>query len=359
MTSAKRVAVLKGGGSLERTVSLRSGARAQSALTRLGYDVVALDAGPELLAALHEQRPDAAFVALHGSDGEDGTIQGLLEVIDLPYTGSGPGSCMRCTDKALAKHLMREAGLPTPDFYAFKESTIKELDVAAALPDVERKLGFPVVVKPSSQGSALGVKFAHSDNELPGAIVGALSYDRKVLIERYIRGRDLAVSVLGVPGAALAGEASRAGAQGSGPGRGPSAAYRLETLEALPVVEAIPKDENFYSYDSRYEIGMTTFVCPASLEAELSARAQRLALECFTLLGCHGCARVDLMLDEASEELTLLEVNVIPGLTETSLLPQAADAAGIGFDELIERILDSAFSRLAPATGSRPGAATT
>jgi len=313
MTAAKRVAVLKGGGSLERTVSLRSGARAQSALGRLGYDVLAFDAGPELLAQLRESSPDVAFVALHGRDGEDGTIQGLLETIGVPYTGSGPAACMRCTDKALAKYLMREAGIPTPDFAAFKESSVKDLGVAAALGDIERRLSFPMVVKPASQGSALGVKFARSSEELPPAIVGALSYDRKVVIERYVPGRDLAVSVL--------------------------------DGMALPVVEAIPREEDFYNYESRYEIGMTTFVCPAELDEAATARAQELALEVYRLLGCHGVARTDLMLDERSGELLVLETNVVPGLTETSLLPLAADAAGIDFDELIERILASAFTR--------------
>jgi len=325
MSAAKKVAVLKGGGSLERTVSLRSGARAQDALGRVGHEVVAIDAGPELVAQLHECEPDAAFVALHGRDGEDGTVQGLLETIGVPYTGSGPSACMRCTDKALAKYLMREAGIPTPDFASFKESAIKELGVAAALADVERTLGLPMVVKPASQGSALGVKFARSGDELPAAIVGALSYDRKVVIERYVKGRDLAVSVLG----SASGSASTA----------------ADEPLALPVVEAIPREEEFYNYESRYEIGMTTFVCPADLPAETTARAQELALATYRLLGCHGVARVDLMLDEESGELSVLETNVSPGLTETSLLPLAADAAGIGFDELVERILASAFTR--------------
>jgi D-alanine-D-alanine ligase len=314
-----RVAVLKGGRSLERTVSLRSGARGQSGLERLGHEVVAIDAGPELMAELLACEPDAAFVALHGRDGEDGTVQGLLEAIGLPYTGSGPAACMRCTDKALAKHLMGEAGIPTPHFHAFKESAIKELGVAAALPNIEREVGFPMVVKPASQGSALGVKFARSSAEVPGAIVGALSYDRKVVLERYVKGRDLAVSVLDSEAA----------------GEGPL---------ALPVVEAIPREEEFYNYESRYEIGMTTFVCPAGLPTETTARAQELALEVYRLLGCHGVARVDLMLDEGGE-LTVLETNVVPGLTETSLLPLAADAAGIDFDTLVGRILQSAFTR--------------
>jgi len=257
---------------------------------------------------------------LHGRDGEDGTVQTLLEAIGLLYTGSGPSACMRCTDKVLAKHLMRDASIPTPDFHSFREASIKELGAAAALADVEGSLGFPLVVKPASQGSALGVRFARTSEELPSALVGAFSYDRKILIERYVKGRDLAVSVLD-------GEAG------------------AENPLALPVVEAVPREEDFYDYESRYEIGMTTFVCPAELGAETTARAQELALEVYKLLGCHGFARVDLMLEQDTEELFVLETNVVPGLTETSLLPQAADAAGIGFDEMVGRILASAFSR--------------
>jgi D-alanine-D-alanine ligase len=320
MSAASKVAVLKGGGSLERTVSLRSAARVQQALSRLGHEVIAIDAGEDLVAQLHEHEPDAAFVALHGGDGEDGTVQGLLEVIGVPYTGSGPAACMRCTDKALAKYLLSEAAIPTPDFAAIKESAIKELGVAAALGDIERRLGLPLVVKPASQGSALGVKFARSSDELPGAIVGALSYDSKVVIERYVKGRDLAVSVLD-------GES------------------QADEPIALPVVEAIPREEEFYNYESRYEIGMTTFVCPAELPAETTKLAQELALQTYKLLGCHGVARVDLMLDDHTGELSVLETNVGPGLTETSLLPLASDAAGIDFDELVERILQSAFTR--------------
>jgi D-alanine-D-alanine ligase len=325
-TEAKLIAVLEGGSSLERKVSLRSGAQAHDALGRLGHDVVAIDAGPELVTQLRQTGADAAFIALHGRDGEDGTVQGLLEAIAIPYTGSAPAACMCCTDKVLAKHLMREAGLPTPDFHFFRESSFKELGAAAALPEAERALGFPLVVKPASQGSALGVKFARNSEELPGAIVGALSYDQKVLLERYVQGRDLAVSVL---------DPEPAGSRSSERG----------DPVALPVVEAIPREQEFYNYESRYEIGMTTFVCPAELTGEMTALAQELALQAYTLLGCHGVARVDLMLDERSGELTVLETNVVPGLTETSLLPLAADAGGIGFDELVGRILASAWTR--------------
>jgi D-alanine-D-alanine ligase len=317
MSAASKVAVLKGGRSLERNVSLRSGAHAQEALARLGHDVIAVDVGPGFVGQLRAAKPDTAFIALHGRDGEDGTMQALLEAIGIPYTGSGPAACQRCTDKVLAKHLMREAGIPTPAFHSFRESWIKELGAAEAVIDVEARLGFPLVVKPASQGSALGVKFARASEELPGALVGAFSYGGQILIERYVKGRDLAVSVLD-------GEAEP---------------------RALPVVEAVPRQEDFYDYQSRYEIGMTTFVCPAELGAETTARAQQLALDVYTLLGCHGVARVDLMLDEDSGELWVLETNVVPGMTETSLLPQAADAAGIGFDELIARVLASASTR--------------
>jgi len=225
---------------------------------------------------------------------------------------------MRSTDKVLAKHLMREAGVPTPAFHAFPETAIRELGAGAAMSSVEEDLGFPLVVKPARGGSALGVKFARNSTELPGALVGAFSYDRAVLIERYVKGRDLAVSVIGGEGAG----------------------------EALPIVEAVPREEDFYDYESRYEIGMTTFVCPAELPAETTARAQELALRVYALLGCSGVARVDLMLDEAGE-LWVLETNVVPGMTETSLLPQAADAAGIDFDELMRRILAGARRRAA------------
>jgi D-alanine-D-alanine ligase len=313
----KKVAVLKGGQSLERAVSLRSGAHAEDALERLGHDVIGIDVDAQLVARLCEAEPDAALIALHGSDGEDGTVQSLLEAIGVPYTGSAPAACMCCTDKALAKQLIRGAGVPTPDFAPIQEASIKSLGAADALPAIERTLGFPLVVKPARLGSALGIKFARTSDELPGALVGAFSYDSKILAERYVRGRDLAVSVLD-------------GSSGPTP---------------LPVVEAVPREEDFYDYESRYEIGMTTFVCPAELPDDTTARAQELALEVYRLLGCHGVARVDLLLDEQTGELWVLEINIVPGMTETSLLPQAADAAGIGFDELIARVLQSAFTR--------------
>jgi D-alanine-D-alanine ligase len=310
-----RVAVLKGGRSLERQVSLRSGARVEDALGRLGHEAIAIDVGLDLIRRLREAEPDVAFIAMHGRDGEDGTVQELLEILGIPFTGSGVLACVRATDKVLAKHLMIEADIPTPDFFAFNETAFRELGAAEALGAIEERLEFPIVVKPSSQGSALGIKFARSAADLPAALVSAFSYDSKVLLERHVEGRDLAVSIL--------------------------------DGEPLPVVEAVPQGDAFYDFQARYEIGRTRFTCPAELADSLTEEAQELALATYRLLGCNAFARVDLML--AAGGLTVLEANPIPGLTDTSLLPQAAEAAGISFDALVERIVELAIEPTAAA----------
>jgi D-alanine-D-alanine ligase len=309
------VAVLKGGRSLERQVSLKSGARVQDALEQLGHGVIAIDVGADLVSRLAEAAPDVAFVALHGRDGEDGTVQELLEVMGIPYTGSRVSACMRAADKVLAKHAMRDHGIPTPDFFAFNETAFKELGAAQALGPIEERLDFPIVVKPASQGSALGIKFARTAADVPAALVAAFSYDRKVLLERHVHGRDLAISIIDEDGAPL----------------------------SLPIVEAVPEQEDFYDFESRYEIGRTRFVCPAELDDAVAERARVIAVAVYELLGCSGFGRVDLMLEESTRELFVLELNPIPGLTDTSLFPQAADAAGIGFTELIGRIVDAAL----------------
>ncbi len=309
-----RIAVLKGGRSLERQVSLKSGARVEESLRRLGHEVIEVDVGLDLINRLSADLPDVAFVALHGRDGEDGTVQELLEVIGVPYTGSRVSACLRASDKILAKHAMRDAGIPTPDFFAFSETAFRSLGAAQALPAISSRLHFPLVIKPACQGSALGIKFARTANDVPAALIAAFSYDRNVLLERYVAGRELAVSILELDG----------------------------RPRALPIVEAVPEQEDFYDFEARYEIGRTRFVCPAELDPSLTQRAQQLALDAFELLGCSIFARVDLMLDAETSELYVLEVNPIPGLTETSLLPQAADAAGIGFDDLVARIVAAA-----------------
>jgi D-alanine-D-alanine ligase len=308
-----KVAVLKGGRSLERGVSLRSAARVEDALGRLGHEVVALDVRADLVKRLNAERPDVAFVAMHGVGGEDGTVQELLEILDIPFTGPGAAACARCMDKSLAKHAIREEGLPTPDWFAFSQTAFRELGAADALGQLELSLGFPLVVKPSRGGSSLGVKFAGAASEVPQALVSAFSYDDRVLLERFAEGRELAVSVLGD--------------------------------EALPIVEAIPERGDRYDFEARYEIGRTRFVCPADLDAAERDAVSAVALGAYRALGCAGFARVDLIL--AADGPRVLEANAIPGLTDTSLLPQAAEAAGMSFEQLVERILDLA---LAPAS---------
>jgi D-alanine-D-alanine ligase len=306
-----KVAVLKGGSSLERGVSLRSAARVEDALDAAGHEAVGIDVGRDLVSRLRTESPDAVFISLHGPGGEDGTVQELLEILGLPYTGPGVAACALCMDKVAAKHEIRAAGIPTPDWAAFNETAFKELGAADTLEEIEARLGFPLVVKPASQGSSLGVEFASGREEVPQALVAAFSYDDRVLLERYVKGRELAVSVLG--------------------------------SEALPVVEAIPREEDFFNFEARYEIGRTEYVCPAELGDAETRAVQDLALRTYETLGCSGFARVDLMLGDEGAEV--LEVNAIPGLTDTSLFPMAAEAAGIDFTELVERILASARER--------------
>jgi D-alanine-D-alanine ligase len=293
-----KVAVLKGGKSLERSVSLRSGARVEDALARLGHETIALDAGADLVERLLADRPDVAFIALHGPGGEDGTAQELLDILGIPFTGPGVAACAVCMDKSLAKHAMKGAGVPTPAWFAFNQTAFRELGAAEALAGLVERLGLPLVVKPSRGGSALGIAFA-----------AALSYDDRVILERFVDGRELAVSVVG--------------------------------SEALPVVEAIPEGGDRYDFEARYEIGRTRFECPANLEAEEQAMATEAALAAYRALGCSGFARVDLILGDDGPQV--LEVNAIPGLTDTSLLPQAAEAAGLSFEDLVERILELAL----------------
>lgn len=314
-----RVAVLKGGPSLERQVSLRSAGRVEDALERLGHEVIPIDVDSTLVQQLRATSPDVAFVALHGRGGEDGTVQELLEIVGVPYTGSGVLACMRSMDKVLTKHLLEREGIPTPDFFAFSAVAFRELGAADALPAIEERLGFPIVVKPAAQGSALGIEFAASAEDVPGALVDAFSYDDRVLLERHVNGRELAVGLL-------------EGDQGP---------------EALPIVEAKPKQEYFFDFEARYEIGKTDYVCPADLPPDITAHAQELAITTYGLLGCYGFARVDMMLPDDGPP-QVLEAQAIPGLTETSLFPQAAEAAGISFDELVGRLVELALKR-APA----------
>lgn len=303
-----RVAVLKGGRSLERGVSLRSAARVEDALARLGHEVDSIDVGADLVERLGGGGFDVAFVAMHGVGGEDGTAQELLEILGIPFTGPGAAACARCMDKVQAKHAMRDVGIPTPDWFAFNETAFRELGAADALGRLEQRLGFPLVVKPSRSGSSLGVRFAAAAAEVPEALVAAFSYDDRVLLERFVDGRELAVSVVGE--------------------------------EALPIVEVIPAEGDRYDFEARYEIGRSRFVCPAELSEAEERAVTEAALATYRTLGATGFARIDLILDDDGP--WVLEANAIPGLTDTSLLPQAAEAAGLSFELLVERIVELA-----------------
>jgi D-alanine-D-alanine ligase len=307
-----RVAVLKGGRSLEREVSLRSGTNVEAALRRLGHDVLSVDADRNMVRTLRAERPDAAFIALHGKGGEDGTVQELLEVLGIPYTGSGVLACERSMDKVVAKAHFAAAGVPTPPAFAFSQDAFRELGAAEALPDIVERLGLPLVVKPARQGSALGIGVVHEHGEVAGALMAALAYDDRVLLERFVPGRELAVSVLGT-----------------------------EEPWALPAVEPITLEREFYDFEARYTPGLTELRAPADLPDDIAAEAGRIALECYRALGCRGFGRVDLILDPDGG-LWVLEINAIPGMTDTSLLPRAAEAAGLSFDDVVERVLEDA-----------------
>ncbi len=305
-----KVAVLMGGRSLERAVSLRSGARVADALAGLGHEAVTIDADESLVSRLKDERPEVAFIALHGPGGEDGTVQSLLELLGIPYTGPGVAACVLCIDKVQSKHRIRESGVPTPDWVAFGAAAFRELGAAGAIAEIEAELGLPLVVKPAAQGSALGVRFAGSSAELPQALVAALSYDDRVLIERHVRGRELAVSIVGG--------------------------------EALPIVEVIPEEDDEFNYEARYEIGRTVYRCPAELDDDAAAAALDAAVRTWEALGCEGFARVDLILGAGGVGPQVLEVNAIPGLTDTSLLPMAAEAAGLSFERFVARAIELA-----------------
>jgi D-alanine-D-alanine ligase len=304
---AGKVAVACGGRSLEREVSLRSGGRAADALAALGYEVTVLDPDATFVRRIRELEPDFVFVAMHGRGGEDGTLQDLLEILGVPYTGSDVHASGRCLDKHSFKQLMQAQGLSTPEWHSFNREAFSEFGAAESLDQLAEQLGFPFVLKPARQGSSLGIKFVETPEEFGPAIVGALGYDDRVLIERYVRGRELAVTVLGP----------------------------ADAPEVLPVIE-IETDEPFYTFRAHYDPGAATM-----REAELGGereRVQTVAAQAYQAAGCRDLGRVDLILDDDGVA-QILEINTIPGLTETGPTRYAAQAAGMDFKDLIARVI--------------------
>jgi D-alanine-D-alanine ligase len=295
-----KVAVLMGGSSAEREVSLRSGAAVLAALQRRGVDAHGLDPDARILRQLLDAQFDRVFIVLHGRGGEDGVIQGALESIGMPYTGSGVLGSAIGMDKYRCKLLWQGAGLPTPAFALIRE----EADLAAAA-----ALGFPLMVKPVHEGSSVGMARADDAGQLRQAWRAATVYDRCILAERWISGGEYTCALLDAA---------------------PLPVIRLETPRA------------FYDYEAKYLSDSTRYHCPCGLSAEREAALQELAMQAFMVAGAEGWGRVDILTDEQGQAW-LLEVNTVPGMTDHSLVPMAAKAAGMDFDELVWRILRSSF----------------
>jgi D-alanine-D-alanine ligase len=296
-----RVAVLLGGTSAEREVSLKSGAAVLEALQKRGVDAHALDVGSDALAQLVAGYFDRVFVILHGRGGEDGTMQGALELLGLPYTGSGVMASALGMDKWRSKLLWQAAGLPVPD-YALLEAD-SDFKVVA------ERLGLPLFVKPANEGSSVGISKVSELGEFATAYREAARHDRLVLAEQYIGGGEYTVAIVGG--------------------------------EVLPVVKIEPAGA-FYDYESKYLSDDTAYRCPCGLPAEKEAQLQALATRAFEVLGCRGWGRIDILLDGAGQPY-LLEANTLPGMTDHSLVPMAAKSAGMNFDELVWRILETSM----------------
>jgi D-alanine-D-alanine ligase len=304
----KTIAVLMGGVSSEREVSLRSGANCLRALESLGYRVVAVDAQPDVAVQLARVGAEVAFLALHGRYGEDGTIQGLLEILGIPYTGSGVLASALAMNKVACKKVVEQSGIPTPLYREVDRRTPAE-DLAASM---ERELGYPLILKPVQEGSSVGVVKISS----PGILADAVERGRRefgsVFVERCVEGAEITVGVL---------EAD-------------------DEPFALPILELVPKNE-FYDYEAKYTDGMTEFIIPARLAPDVYGEAQRLACRVFDAVGCRGYCRVDFMVDrDGVPQFT--EVNTLPGMTDLSDLPAQAKHAGISYEELVEMILRTA-----------------
>lgn len=313
---SEKIAVLMGGRSLEREVSLASGKRVSDALARAGFRVLALDVTPDLVETLRRERPDAVYIALHGKYGEDGTIQELLEFLGIPYTGPGVVSSYLAWDKSVAKHIFASSDVPTPAWVALTADAFKEMGAATALDLMPEKVGgFPVVVKPSTQGSALGLTKVDDAEKLAEALLGALSFADTALVERWVDGCELAVSVLDGP----------------------------EGPDVLPPVEIVAKS-GLFDFSAMYTRGETDYFVPARLEQSVAEEVVRLAARVHELLGCRDVSRVDMVVD-ANGRPFVLECNTSPGMTETSLLPMAAEAAGRSFEDVVSQITRAALSR--------------
>ncbi len=309
------VVVLAGGLSHERDVSLRSGRRAAEALRDAGVDVVERDVDAGLMAALTADPPACVLPMLHGESGEDGAIREVLDLLGIPYVGAGPAACRTAFDKPVAKSVIQQAGIATPDSVCLPHETFRELGAPELMAAVIDRLGLPLVVKPARSGSALGCTLVRAAEELPDAMVNAFAYGSVALIEQFAVGTEVAVPVLD---------------DGTGP-------------RALPVV-AIKADGGIYDYTARYTAGSTEFAVPAPLPADVLAECARVAVTAHEVLGLRELSRSDLIVG-ADGTVWFLEVNVAPGFTETSLVPISVEAAGLDLGEVLAGLVRAASGR--------------
>lgn len=312
----RKVAVLMGGVSREREVSLRSGEAVAGALAELRYEVLAVDAGEDMVQQVCGLRgmADAVFVVLHGRMGEDGTVQGLLELVGIPYTGSGVMASAMAIDKRMSKQIFRSNAIPVAGDVVVSAGEIADTGLRRVAESIALDLGFPCIIKPNCEGSTLGANRAWNSEELEVGLRAALDFDEIVIVERYIEGREMTVGLVG------------------------------SKPEVLPVLEVVAS-KGIYDYECKYTEGMTDYIVPAPIPKGLSQELQRLSLKAYSALGCEGFSRVDFMLDSGGRPFCL-EVNTIPGMTELSLIPKAARAAGISFTQLVEMILRTARLKL-------------
>ena len=303
MITGKRIGVLAGGTSAEREVSLKSGGAIHKALIGLGYDAVFIDASENLCEEIKRQKVEIAFIALHGGHGENGAIQGLLEVMGIPYTGSGVMASAVAMDKEASKKIFLHHGIPVAPFVILKKDSLN-----SQLLTLNSQFPMPWVVKPVAEGSSIGVSIVKKDTELDDALKDAFKYGEKIIVEKYVKGKEIQIGILG--------------------------------QQALGGVEVRPSKE-FYSYEAKYTAGLTQYILPPEVDDAVYEMLKDTALKAHNALGCRGATRVDFILS-GSNEPYILEVNTIPGMTETSLLPKIAGLAGMDFPRLIEEILRQA-----------------
>ena len=302
-----RVAVLMGGISNERPVSLKSGSMVAAALDREKFDVQPVDFTGDVAAIVAlKGQVDIVFLTLHGPGGEDGRIQGLLDLLEIPYTGSGVLGSALAMHKGVAKQIYRQTGIPTPQGVELCHND----DLAACVAQARDAVGLPCVVKPTSEGSTFGISIVRTDDELEPALRQAFSYGSEVLVEQFVEGVEISVPVLGHP------------------------------PQALPAVEIVPKS-GFYDFEMKYTPGATQEFCPARISPAAADRAARYALQAHRALCCHGVSRTDMIV--LDDEPIVLETNTLPGMTETSLLPLSASVAGIPFPALLGRMVEDAI----------------